>query len=233
MEALTWMLLRDFGTEDGDEEAALLADWVEEAIDAGEPGYVLETPPLAYVEGLTFSENLEVELMAGALVMKRVAGGIDAYAATVPLVDQSFAHASYLKWERSLQNGDDASWAARGPLVADDDIEKNGGFGIVLPYPMLREFRWVELGPGESVVNRAVIYDEGWADDNNGILGGFTVELWLPDGDDGMIWVNATWTQVITVLGEAATEDFYVQQIIDGSTEVMEGTEGYVNGTAR
>lgn len=227
------MLLRDFGTDAATDEAALLADWVAGEIDAGEPGYALETPPLAYVEGLTFSENLEVELMAGALVMKRVRGGIDAYAATVPLVDQSFADPSYVKWERAIQNGDAERWADRGPLLADDAIEKNGGFGIVLPYPMERAFVWADLGPGASVVNRAVIYDEGWADENNGILGGFTVELWLPDGDDGMIWVNATWTQVITVLGDAATEDFFVQQIIDGSTEAMAGTEAYVNGEAR
>jgi hypothetical protein len=43
--------------------------------------------------------------------------------------------------------------------------------------------------------------------------------------------MNATWTEVISVLGDAATDTFYSDQIIDGSTAVMVGTEAYVNGT--
>lgn len=232
MEELTWMLLRDFGTPAAEEEVELLAGWVAAEIDAGETGYVLEAPPADHVAELEVSENLDLERMAGALVMRRVRGGIDAYAATVPLPDQRFADDSYIRWDRALDNGDEASWAERGPLTAHDAVEKSAGFGIVLPYPMLREYAWVQASPGARVLNRAVIYDEGWADDNNGVLGGYTVELWLPDGDDGMIWLNATWTQVVTVLGEAATEAFFVQQIIDGSTEAMVGTEAYVNGEA-
>jgi hypothetical protein len=112
-------------------------------------------------------------------------------------------------------------------LTADDAIEKNGGFGIILPYPMSREFRRVELERGEVIVNRAVIYDEGWADESNGILGGFTIEVLIPDGDD-TIWLNCTWTQVKTLLGD--NDDFYTNQIIQGSTDVMIGTELHVAG---
>lgn len=223
------MLLRDFGTDAQVEEAELLAAWIDQEIEAPEPGYAMEVPPDEYVADLTFSPNLELQNMSGGMVIMRVRGTIDAHAAVVPEVDQSFAHSSYGKWERSITNGSAEDWAAGERLLADDDIEKNGGFGVILPYPMERDYRWVELERGASVLTRSVIYDEGWADEKNGIYGGFTIEMWLPDGD-GMIWLNATWTWVVSVVDEFADESFYTNQIIDGSTEAMLGTEAYVAG---
>lgn len=229
MQELTWMLLRDFGTAEGLEEAELLAAWVDEEIVDPEEGYAVETPPAEYIADFELSPNLELENMAGAMVIRRVRGTIDMHAAVVPEVDQSFADSSYERWERTIQNGDAERWADGDALLADDAIEKNGGFGIILPYPMLRDYRWVEMERGDVVMTRSVIYEEGWADEHNGILGGFTIELWLPDGD-GMVWMNATWTQVKSILDEAADESFYRDQIINGSHEVMTGTELYVAG---
>lgn len=229
MQELTWMLLRDFGTDAAVEEAALLGAWIDEEIDAPEEGYALTPPADEYIADLSFSENLVVQNMAGAMVIRRVRGTIDAHAAVVPEADQSFADSSYVTWERSLPQGAEADWADGGRLVADDDIEKNGGFGVILPYPMERDYLWIELERGAAVLTRSVIYEEGWADEKNGIYGGFTIEMWLPDGD-GMIWMNATWTQVVSVVDEFAEEGFYTDQIIDGSTEVMVGTELYVAG---
>jgi hypothetical protein len=232
MQELTWMLLRDFATDSAPGEADQLKDWIDGEIDAAEAGYVLDTPGSAYVDELTFSDNLELGQMAGAMVFARVTGTVDDYAAVVPEADQSFADSSYVKWDRSIANGSEDDYLAGGELVADDAIEQNEGFGVVLPYPMLRDYRWVDLASGTGQLTRSVIYEEGWADDDhtNGILGGFTIEAWYPDGD-GMIWMNATWTEVISVLGDAATDTFYSDQIIDGSTAVMVGTEAYVNGT--
>lgn len=227
MEELTWMMLRDFGTDELAGEAEYLAAWIDEEIEAAEVGYEVETPAMAYVEDLTFSENLELGNMSGGLVIKRVRGTLDAYAAVMTEVDQTFADDSYDKWERTLTNGSEAAWADHEDLVADDDIEKNGGFGIVLPYPSLRQYKWVTLERGEVIVSHAVIYEEGWADDSNGIVGGFTIEVLLPDGED-TIWLNCTWTQVISIVGD--NPDFYTDQIIQGSTAVMAGTELYVSG---
>ncbi|MES2643681.1 MAG: hypothetical protein V4850_29615 [Myxococcota bacterium] len=227
MEELVWMLLRDFGTEDAVGEAEYLAAWMDEEIQSPEEGYAVETPATTYVEALEFSPNLELGNMSGGLVIRRVRGTLDAYMAVVPEPDQSFADSSYDRWDRTIANGSEAAWADREDLVADDAIEKNGGFGIVLPYPMLRQFRWVELERGPSVITHSVIYDEGWADESNGIVGGFTIEVLLPDGDD-MLWLNCTWTQVISIVGD--NPEFYTNQIINGSTDVMIGTELYVSG---
>ncbi len=229
MEELTWMLLRDFGTTEAVEEGELLAAWIDGEIEDPDEGYALETPSADFVADLTFSENLELQNMSGAMVIRRVRGAIEQHAAVVPEPDQSFADSSYEAWTRSIANGSEQAWADHEDLVADDDIVKNGGFGVVLPYPMERHYRWVELERGACVMTRSVIYEEGWADEQNGILGGFTIEMWLPDGD-GMVWMNATWTQVVSVVDEFADESFYTDQIINGSTEVMVGTELYVAG---
>ncbi|MFN7143281.1 MAG: hypothetical protein ACK4YP_05850 [Myxococcota bacterium] len=229
MQELTWMLLRDFGTDAAVGEAELLAAWIDEAIDAPDEGYALTPPADAYIVDLSFSENLEVQNMAGALVIRRVRGTIDQHAAVVPEEDQSFADGSYERWDRRLVQGDAADWADGGRLVAEDDIEKNGGFGVILPYPMERDYLWIALERGAAVLTRSVIHEEGWADEQNGIYGGFTIEMWLPE-EDGMIWMNATWTQVVSVVDEFAEDGFYTDQIIDGSTEVMVGTELYVAG---
>jgi hypothetical protein len=229
MEELTWMLLHDFGTDAGVADAELLAAWIDVEIEAPEPGYALGVPPDEYLEDLTFSENLDTQLMSGAMVVRRVRGTIDQHAAVVPEVDQSFADSSYTKWERTIENGSEADWVAGADLLTDDAIEKNAGFGVLLPYPMSRDYRWVEMERGAAILTRSVIYEEGWADDTNGIYGGFTIEMWLPDSD-GMIWMNATWTLVVSVVDDFAEDDFYTNQIIDGSTEVMVGTEAYVAG---
>ncbi|MDP2306060.1 MAG: hypothetical protein Q8P18_08530 [Pseudomonadota bacterium] len=227
MEELVWMLLRDFGTDDAVGEAEYLAAWIDEEIQSPEAGYAVETPATSYVEALEFSPNLELGNMSGGLVIRRVRGTLDQYAAVVTEPDQSFADSSYDKWERTIQNGSDAAWADHEALLADDEIEKNGGFGIVLPYPMLRNYRWVDLERGPAVLSHSVIYEEGWADESNGIVGGFTIEVLLPDGDD-MIWLNCTWTQVISIVGD--NDAFYTDQIIKGATDVMLGTELYVAG---
>lgn len=227
MQELTWMLLRDFGTDAQIQEAEYLAAWIDEEIAEPEAGYALEIPANSYIDELELSENLDLAGMSGAMVIKRVRGTIDQHAAVVPEVDQSFADSSYDRWDRTITNGAEDDWLAGSRLVADDDIELDAGFGVILPYPMLRDYMWVELERGACVLTRSAIYEEGWADDNNGILGGFTIEAWLPDGD-GMIWMNATWTQVISLVGD--NEEFYTNQIILGSTEVMEGTELYVAG---
>jgi hypothetical protein len=228
MEELTWMMLRDFDSDAIVEETELLAAWIDREIASPEEGYRVETPATAYVEDLTFSPNLELGNMSGGLVIRRVRGTMAAYAEAATEADQSFADSSYERWDRVIENGEGEAWVdGAATLTADDAIEKNGGFGIILPYPMSREFRRVELERGEVIVNRAVIYDEGWADESNGILGGFTIEVLIPDGDD-TIWLNCTWTQVKTLLGD--NDDFYTNQIIQGSTDVMIGTELHVAG---
>jgi hypothetical protein len=225
MQELVWLLVHDFPDESAVTEADLLGDWIDDEIDHAEEGYALEVPAQSYVDELTFDEEFDLQATAGAMVIRRMSGDMADYVATVPEPDQSFADDSYDRWDRTLTSGTEQGFIGGEELVTDDAIEKNAGFGIVLPYPMKRDYRWIELDRGSTVLTRSNIYEAGWADDSNGVVGGFTIEAWLPS-DDGFIWMNATWTEVVSLVGD--NEEFYQNQIIDGSTEVMEGTEAYV-----
>ncbi len=227
MEELVWMMLRDFEADAAVEEAELLASWIDEEIEAPEQGYVVETPAAAYVEALSFSPSLELGNMSGGLVIRRVRGSLDRYAAVIPEADQSFADDSYERWDRTIANGAESAWADHEDLLTDDAIEKEIPINAILPYPMARHYRWVALERGAAVISRSVIYEEGWANESSGILGGFTIEVLLPDGEN-MLWLNCTWTQVISIVGD--NDEFYTNEIIAGSTDVMIGTELYVAG---
>jgi len=232
MQELLWALLRDFDTEAAVEEADALGQWMAGEGEAAESGYVVDTPASAYVDALTFSDNLELGNMSGGMWFQEVRGSVNQHAAVVPEADQTFADPTYDRWDRTIANGSETGYLAGEELIADDDIEKDGGFGIVLPYPMMRHYRWVELENGTGQITRSVIYEEGWTDDGqNGIIGGFTIEVWYPSGDEGMIWVNATWTQVISVVDEFVEDSFYTDAIINGSKDVMAGTEEHVVGS--
>jgi hypothetical protein len=74
-----------------------------------------------------------------------------------------------------------------------------------------------------------VIHDAGYsADGKTGVVLGFTIELWLPDGEEAMLWYNATWTQVASPV--ELGEEFLVNQILSGARDEITTTELYVAG---
>lgn len=227
-------LLRGFESDDVAADVELLGDWVDGVVDADEPGYELELLEAGDVAGLTFSEDLALAAMNGAVVPYRARGALDAYAAAATEPDQSFADDSYDRWDRTIVRGTAADYLDGAELGVEDEIEKTEFFKT-LPYRMVKDFRWVELERGTAQLMRSVIPEEGWDEDGkNGVIGGFTVEVWYPDGSDGTIWVNATWTAVETEVDDFVTdEDYWVETVMNGAREVMEGTEAHVNGEDR
>lgn len=225
-------LLRDFDDADAvTADAELLAAWLDEAVLSEEEGYTLEPLTDADVAGLDHSADLALDLMDGAVVPYLARGGLDAYAAVVPEADQSFADDTYAQWDREIVRGTAEDYLAGGELGTDDDIVKDQ-LGVALPYRMVKDYRWVELERGPAQVMRTVVPDEGWDEDGkNGILGGFTIELWVPDEDGNLLWANASWTLLETVVDDFVTnEDFWIDQLIGGTRDYMIGTEAHVNG---
>jgi hypothetical protein len=230
MDALCHSLVLDFGTDAEAEEFGYLADWVDDEIADPEPGYTLDLLTDDDIDGLDHSDLVDLSTMYGAVVIRRTLGTIDQHSAVVPEEDQSFADSSYDSWDRTIKAGTADDYLAGGDLLTDNAIVKTT-YGVTIPYPMQKEYHWLELDRGTVQVMRSIIYDDGWDDGgSNGVIGGFTIEMWIPNEDGGIDWLNATWTQVISSLGDLASEDFLTNQIINGSTEVMEGTEAYVTG---
>jgi hypothetical protein len=164
----------------------------------------------------------------GGALARNLSGNLQDYAASVPLPDQAaVVGEGYARWERTLVDGDARSYAQGEPLAAEDAVEKQAPLGIVLPYPQRKEWRTIPSDGGDYQLMRSVIHEEGWSEDGrSAVVVGFTVELWLPR-EGGLAWFNGTWTQVVTPLGDLATPEFLVGQILQGAESAMLGTEAW------
>ena len=151
------------------------------------------------------------------------------YAAVSMEEDQSFAHKTYDEWTRVFLTGEDFIDGGTH-MTTDNHIEKNG-FGIMIPYDMFKDFRWVETAQGQVMIARSWVPESGFGEDGkNGIICGWTIEIWAPH-PDGVLWYNASWTRLKTILDDVATEEFMLNELIKGTIEYYEGIEAHANGT--
>jgi hypothetical protein len=215
--------------------AATLAALVDRDVVPNPDGVRLGPVAAAELDGLDLDPSTDPARLLGGAQQRIVAGALDRYAALVPLADQSFV-GGYARWDRTVVSGDAEAWADGAPLGAEDVVEKEAPFGIVLPYTLAMEATW---GTGDDgaplVLFRSRIPRAGWSEDGgSAVIAGLTVELWRPAGTGRTAWFNATWTQVVTPLGDAATDDFLVSQVLDGAAEVIDGSEAWLrDGEAR
>ncbi len=228
LDTLCLRVVRDFDETALEDITDALASRVDTTILPAEDGVRLGSITDADVRGLAYSDDVDWTQVYGAAVARTLAGSIDDYAALVPLADQGYAE-GYASWTRSIVAGTAEGYLAGEDLTVEDEIVKEAPFGILLPYPSRKQLHWVDLPRGRAQVQRSVIYEAGFSDDGkSGVIAGFTVELWLPADDGTTTWMNATWTQVLTPLGDLATEDFLAGEIVDGAVEVMESTEAFL-----
>jgi hypothetical protein len=231
LDGMLTQVLREYDTMDLTEAAATLSELVSTEVLPVPEGVTLGAIEGADVEGLTYSDEVDWKQVYGGARAMALDGPLGGYAATVPREDQAaVAGEGYARWTRTLVEGAAADYLQGAPLTAEDWIEKEAPFGIVLPYPMRKQWATVGTPNGPAQIMRSVVYEAGWSDDgNNAVIVAFTVELWLPRAG-GTTWFNGTWTQVATPLGDLATPEFLVGEILDAMGETMEGTEATVVG---
>ncbi len=228
LDALCLRVLRDFDDADLDAISDAMATKIEGLVLPAEGGVRLGGLTDADVSGLAYSPSVDWEQVYGAAVARTLNGTLDDYASLMPLADQGYLE-GYESWDRAIVAGTAEGYLDGRDLTVEDAIVKQAPFGIVLPYPSRRDLHWVNLPRGRGQIQRGVIYEAGFSEDGkSGVIVGFTVELWFPASDDTLTWMNATWTQVVTPLGDLATEDFLAGEIVDGGIDVMESTEAHL-----
>ncbi len=221
-------LLQDFDLPEAEEQAREMAAWLDGQIDEAPDGWYLENLAQTDVSDYEHSPNADWAEVLGAGVPALVGGTTAAYAQASTEADQSFADPrTYIKWSRDITAGSrDGFLSDREPMSTWNQIEKSGPFGIVIPYGMYKDFRWVN----DMFIARSVVPEEGWADDGeNGIIVGFTIEIWFDRGD-AVVWYNASWTEIATIIGDAFPLDAQLKAFIDGTHDYFEGTEAHVLG---
>lgn len=231
LEDATRQLLVRFDGEDAPALAEELAARVTETRDTLAEGAQLALLTDADVADLPHDDTTDLARTYGAALAVRVGGGVDAHAAVVPEADQSFCSTTYDRYDRAIVSGSAAGYLSGGDLLTENNLEKDVGLAV-LPYPMQKAYRWVDVAAGRAQIARSLIYRAGYSDDGKtGVVAGFTIEIWVPEEDDAMLWYNATWTQVASPV--ELGEEFLVNQILDGARDEIEGTERYVAGEAR
>lgn len=216
---------------DGAEPAVLgLRDWLvdhQSDWDATDwpGGYTLGSVGEDDFADIPHSENADWAQVLGAGVPFRVRGTVDGYAEAAVEADQSFADSTYIRWDRTIIGGSAEDFLAGGEMQTDNAIEKEG-FLVVIPYSANKDFRWF----GDVLAAVTWVPEEGWGEDGkNGIVCGFTIELWFEE-DGEVWWYNGSWTQVTTILGADMPENVLIDQFIKGTIDYMEGTEAFVMG---
>jgi hypothetical protein len=151
---------------------------------------------------------------------------MEMYTEVATEADQSFADDTYIKWDRTILEGSAEGLASGASIHTDNDIDKAGPFGVDIPYHAFKDYKWF----GDVLAARTWVPEEGWGEDgNNGIICGFTIELWFADGDS-IVWYNGQWTQIASIVSGFGSPEFWADQFIQGTIDYMEGTEAHVLG---
>ncbi len=222
------LALQHFYADDAEEQMLALRAQVEEQVQEDPQGFAFRALTPDDVDMYEHDEDHVVwERTGGAGVIARMRGEMPDYVAASVEPDQSFVDSTYDIWTRAVTDGD-----ADAFLSGDDDIDTQNHIqktllGVTIPYDMEKDFRWY----GDTLTFISLVPQAGFDESgDNGIVVGFTVELWYED-DEGLVWFNASWSQIHSLLEETLTLEQAIQLLIDGTLDYYWGTEEHVTGT--
>jgi hypothetical protein len=231
LDELSRAALKNFDAEDEEAHITALMDWLNNNPTPENKGWGFDSIDEDTVQGLErdMEHCSDLGITGGAGVLDVVDGTVDMYAGGSLEEDQSFAEKSYKTWLRTFLEGEDG-FLDGSDMKTDNAIEKSGPFGIIIPYNMFKDFRWVEVHGEPTMIARSVVPKAGFGEDgNNGILCGFTIEIWQPH-EDGVLWYNGSWSRLKTIVDDIATEELLENELIKGTLDYYYGTEAHVNG---
>lgn len=219
--------LQHFYEPDAGEQILALREQVEGLVSADPQGFAFRALEPEDVEMFEHDEDHVVwERTGGAGVLARMRGDLSGYVEASIEPDQTFVDGTYDVWTREVTKGDEAAY-----LVGDDDVDtanfvQKSLLGVTIPYDMEKDFRWY----GDTLACISLVPEAGFDESgDNGIVVGFTVEL-LYEDEEGVVWYNASWSQIHSLLEESITLEQAIQLLIDGTLDYYWGTEEHVTG---
>lgn len=154
------------------------------------------------------------------------------HAALIALEDQTWNDDSYATYARSFVDGDLDSFATGlGLLRTDNDIVKNGPFGVKIPYLLKKDFQWVPLDDEQSaVVARSWIEELSCGDGGDNCLHqSFSIDLWFGVSGEETLRMTAAWNDLVTVADAALTEQQRVGVMVKGVNDIYESTDALLD----
>jgi hypothetical protein len=233
LESQSLLALQRFYEDDAGEQMATLVDLLEDEISDDPAGYFFDPLTADDVDMYEHTDDVDWSRTGGAAALARMRGDFSGYTASVLEPDQSFADGTYEVWSREIVGGDPDEFLVGGNLETSNHIEKNGAFGIMIPYDMFKDYRWSTHETFGDVLSFISLVPESGFDDSgeNGIVVGFTIELWYVD-DGGLVWYNGSWSQLKTAVDDLITDPAaFKQELVDGTLDYFWGTEEHVTGS--
>ena len=231
LEDLSRTALKNFNEDSEAEDVNALLNWLVSNPTPESKGWAFTTIDAETVAEMPPDPDVDIDTVeaGGAGVLDTVDGEVMGYAEASVEADQSFADPTYNRWDRIFLSGEDC-FLDGCDMDTDNDISKDG-FGVTIDYKMFKDFRWVSTDLGDTMIARSWVPNSSFGEDGkNGILCGWTIEIWAPT-DDGVLWFNGSWSRLKTILDDIATDDLMISELIKGTLKYYEGTEAHVNGT--
>lgn len=219
-----------------DAGAASLDAWLAENPPEGETGLRLTALSEEDVAGIPRPDGEPGDAI-GAVAWAASPHDIDAHLELALYPHQSeVLPDEYSVWERTLTEGGDC-FAARACEVLRTENEVLREFlpGIVVPYALLKNYRWAEYEgpdgqPREALVARGWVPEVSLTEDGvNGVLQSYHVDVLVQDPAGGTLRVQAQWGETKTALGDLLTEDFLLTTTLDGIHETFEATDAWLD----
>lgn len=225
LEELTQAAVTDFWSEEEEQHIADLSVWMADNVDAEVDGYYFSALPEEVVADIEHDPDINWDECLGAGVVMRVDGTMADYVPAQAEADQTFTDGSYSEWSRCSISGSADEFVAGGDWSTDNHVVKSE-LTITIPYDMYKDFRWF----GDTLVGFTWVPHAGYDDaGDNGIVAGFTIEIWYED-DQGVVWYNGQWSDLKTLLDDYMADhpETALDLLITGTQEYMEGTEAHV-----
>jgi hypothetical protein len=147
--------------------------------------------------------------------------------------DQTWNEPStYARFVRDVVEGDPDSFARGAGMVrTENDIEKSGAFGVSIPFLQNKDYRWVEVDGVSTIVGRSWVEESSCSDNGkNCVVQSYSIDLFHPTPNGGVVRLMAGWNELTTEVDALLSQDFLIQQMVQGNREIMENTELALSG---
>ena len=183
------------------------------------------------LSGVVVPDGTDLTAHRGVATAYQSLHDIDAHAGLAVAADQTWADpATFERYERRVIEGDREAFAAgEGAIRTENTIEKSGAFGILIPYTLRKDFRWVEGEEGRSLLARWWLLSPGCSDNGkNCVLQSFGLEIWV-DRPLGAHRLLTNWIEVVTEADALLSEDARIGLIATGNQDLLLATDEHLS----
>ncbi len=213
--------------EHADGIASWLADEAES--DAAWDGLRLTNLAAAEVSGIPFPPGTDLSVHEGLANAAVSEFGVRDHATLIVERDQTWTDPkSFERYQRTILEGSAEDFAAGQGLVrTDNTIVKSGAFGVVIPYALRKDYRWIERSDGtHAILARAWLDQKGCSDNGkNCVNQSWGLEVFHAASVARTRRLYAVWLEVRTEADALISLDAKIGLMAKGNQDILDATD--------